>query len=235
MSDETGSDVEKGAAGSEDEKPQTPEPLPPEAAGAPGSLKPGYCAYAKPAEKTAPRLGNTHSTIVPYQAFQAKDGHVILAVGNNDQFERFAKYVGHAEWAEDERFARNANRVRNRDALVPMIAEIIEKENVEHWVEELHKVGVPCGPVNTMDKVFEMEQIQARDMQIEMAHPLSNDPLKLVGSPIKLSQTPVSYDHAPPVYGQHTEEILQNLLDLDAQDIAELKEKGIVDAASLGD
>ena len=185
--------------------------------------------------QTAPRLGNAHSTIVPYQAFKAKDGHVILAVGNNDQFARFAAFVGHSEWAEDERFARNRDRVENREALVPMIAEIIATENVGHWVEALHEVGVPCSPVNTMDKVFEMEQIQARDMQIEMEHPLSKDPLKLVGSPIKLSQTPVSYDHAPPVCGQHTDEILQNLLDLDAQDIAELKEKGIVDAASLGD
>lgn len=185
--------------------------------------------------QNAPRLGNAHSTIVPYQAFEAKDGHVILAVGNNDQFARFAQFVGHPEWAEDERFARNSSRVVNRDVLVPLIKEVIAQHDVAHWIEGLQDVDVPCGPVNTMDKVFEMEQIQQRDMKIEMDHALASEPIQLVGSPLKLSETPVSYERAPPVCGQDTHEILEKLLDLSQEEITQLKEKGIVDAASSGD
>ncbi len=183
----------------------------------------------------APRQGNAHSTIVPYQAFEAKDGHVILAVGNNDQFARFAKFVGKSEWAEDERFARNAGRVNNREVLTPMIKDVIAQETIAYWIEGLHGVDVPCGPVNTMDKVFEMEQIQAREMEIEMDHALAPKPVHLVGSPLKLSETPVSYNEAPPTCGQHTEQILEKLLDLSGEEITQLKEKGIVDAPSTGD
>lgn len=185
--------------------------------------------------KIAPRLGNAHSTIVPYQAFEAADGHVILAVGNNEQFAHFAAFAGHPEWAEDERFVRNRDRVGHRDILVPLIKEVIARHPVAYWVEGLAKVNVPCGPVNTMDKVFAMEQIQARGMEIEMDHPLSPAPVHLVGSPLKLSDTPVSYERPPPVCGQDTACVLKNLLDLKAEDIAELKEKGIIDAAPAGD
>ncbi len=185
--------------------------------------------------QNAPRLGNAHSTIVPYQAFEAKDGHFILAVGNNDQFARFAKFAGHPEWAEDERFTRNAGRVVNRDVLVPLIKDVIAQETIAYWIDGLESVNVPCGPVNTMDKVFEMEQIQGRGMEIEMDHPLASDPIHLVGSPVKMSETPASYDTPPPICGQQTDEILEKLLDLSAEEITQLKEKGIVDAASSGD
>lgn len=178
--------------------------------------------------QTAPRQGNAHASIVPYEAFEASDGHVILAVGNNTQFARFAKFVGKGEWAADDRFATNAARVTNRETLLPMIREIIAAHGVEYWVNELEKVNVPCGPVNTMDKAFAMEQIQAREMQIEMEHPLSADPVHLVGSPLKLSATPVSYDIAPPLCGQHTDEILKKTLDLSDESIADLKAKGIL-------
>ena len=183
----------------------------------------------------AKRQGNAHPSIVPYQAFKAKDGHVILAVGNDTQFARFAKFVGQDEWAEDERFATNAGRVNNREALAPLIQEIIAKESIAYWIKNLHGVDVPCGPVNTMDKVFQMEQIQQRDMKIEMEHALAEGPVHLVGSPLKLSETPVSYEHAPPVCGQNTDEILEKLLDLSQEEITQLKEKGIVDAPSSGD
>ena len=183
----------------------------------------------------AKRQGNAHPSIVPYQAFEAKDGHVILAVGNDSQFARFANFVGKSEWADDERFATNAGRVNNRETLAPLIQEILAQETIAHWIEELHGVDVPCGPVNSMDKVFEMEQIQARGMEIEMDHALSPDPVHLVGSPLKLSETPVSYDISPPICGQHTTQILEKLLDLSHEEITQLKEKGIVDAASSGD
>jgi crotonobetainyl-CoA:carnitine CoA-transferase CaiB-like acyl-CoA transferase len=173
--------------------------------------------------KIAPRLGNAHSTIVPYQAFEASDGYVIIAVGNDTQFARFAKFVGHEEWSSDARFATNSARVENRDALVPLIKEIMKTRRVSQWIDGLHEIDVPCGPVNTMDQVFEMEQIQARDMQIEMQHALTDAPINLVGSPIKMSKTPPSYDRAPPICGQDTEAILKEVLDLDEQAIAKLK------------
>ncbi|MCB9982545.1 MAG: CoA transferase [Rhodospirillales bacterium] len=176
----------------------------------------------------APRMGNAHSTIVPYQAFEARDGHVILAVGNNDQFKRFCDFTGHGSWAEDERFATNSARVLHRETLVPMIAETIAAKDMAHWIEGLHKIDVPCGPVNTMDKVFEQPQIKARGMEIEMDHPLADAPVHLVGSPLKLSGTPVTYEHAPPVCGQHTHDILSQRLKLSDAEIEALAAEQII-------
>lgn len=175
----------------------------------------------------APRQGNAHATIVPYQAFEAADGHVILAVGNNEQFKNFCAFAGHPEWADDPRFARNQERVKNRAVLVPLIEALIFQHPMDYWIEGLRGVDVPIGPVNTMDQVFAEPQIQARDMQIEMNHPLSKEPISLIGSPLKMSETPVSYTHAPPLCGQHTEEVLKNLLDLSGEDVAKLKTRGI--------
>ncbi|MBX2833916.1 MAG: CoA transferase [Micavibrio sp.] len=174
------------------------------------------------------RLGNAHSTIVPYQTFEALDGHIIIAVGNNDQFARLAGLLKHAEWGSDERFASNRARVENRETLVPLIAAEIVKHSIEYWLGNCDALNIPCGPVNTMDKTFEMEQIKERGMRIEMDHPLSSKPTPLVGSPLKFSETPVNYDLAPPTAGQHTEEILQKLLDLTHQDIAQLKDRKII-------
>lgn len=178
--------------------------------------------------KTAPRLGNAHSTIVPYQVFEAKDGHIVLAVGNDNQFARFCKYVGKEEWINDERFATNSARVANRDTLVPLIANIIEAEKLGYWLSGLAEVDVPCSPVNTMDKTFEMEQLAAREMKIQMDHPQAPSPIDLIGSPIKMSDTPPSYVHPPPSCGEHTEEILSNMLKLSAEEIAALRDKKII-------
>ncbi|MCD8497633.1 MAG: CoA transferase [Alphaproteobacteria bacterium] len=178
--------------------------------------------------KTAPRRGNAHSTIVPYQAFEAADGHIVLAVGNNSQFAKFATFAGHPEWAEDERFSRNSARVANRDTLVPMIADVLKSKPVSYWVEGLTKIDVPCGPVQAMDQVFAMDQIRARGMAIEMPHPLTDKPVKLVGSPLHLSDTPVDYKLPPPPCGQHTAEVLEELLDMDSAAIDALKKSGIV-------
>ncbi len=184
--------------------------------------------YYLTSDKNAPRLGNAHSTIVPYQAFEARDGHVILAIGNDTQFARFAEFVGHGEWADDTRFAANAARVKHRDIIVPLIAQIIAAHPIAYWVKNLNAINVPIGPVNSMDKVFEMSQIQARGMQIEMAHDLADAPVKLVGSPLKLSETPVAYDKAPPICGRDTQDVLQKLLDLSPQDITQLRDKGVI-------
>jgi len=177
--------------------------------------------------ESAPRLGNAHSAIVPYQAFEAGDGHVILAIGNDGQFARFAEFVGE-DWADDEKFSSNAARVKNRDMLVPLIKDIIKQKTVSAWIEGLHSVDVPCSPVNRMDQVFDMEQIQTRNMQIQMDHVGSGQKIDLVGSPIKMSETPVQYDYAPPVCGQDTDTILKDLLDLDADSIAQLKSSKVI-------
>lgn len=178
--------------------------------------------------KIAKRWGNAHSTIVPYQAFEAADGWVVVAVGNDSQFARFAKLLGHGAWADDERFALNKNRVAHRDVLVPLIAACMKKQSVEHWVKALQGIDVPVGPVNQMDQVFAMEQVQARGMEIEMPHPLSADPIHLVGSPLKFSESPVSYRLPPPVCGAHTKEVLQDLLGKDDAEIARLAKAGTI-------
>ena len=179
------------------------------------------------------RYGNAHSTIVPYQTFATKDGHIIVCIGNNEQFRHFCAALGQRTWAEDPRFVENRNRVLNRAILVPMIEEIIAGNTLAYWLAELHKAGVPCGPVNTMDKVFAMEQIEARGMKISMDHALSAKPVALVGSPLKLSDTPVTYEYAPPVLGQHTAEILRDVIKMPAEDIRRLQDQKIIEIKKL--
>ena len=176
----------------------------------------------------APRLGNAHSAIVPYQVFETKDGHIILAVGNNTQFQRLCSFLGKPEWANDPKFAANSARVAHRAALVPMLGAEIIKESSEYWIKGLADVDVPCGPVNTMDQTFDMEQIKAREMKIDMPHPLSHKPISLVGSPIKMSDSPPSYDLPPPPCGAHTDEVLRDVLEMNADKIAALKSKNII-------
>ena len=177
--------------------------------------------------KLAPRLGNAHSSIVPYQVFEAADGHIIIAVGNDAQFARLAGFLKQ-DWANDARFATNSARVENREALVAMIDELIKAKDGAYWIEQFEEINVPCGPVNTMDQVFEMEQIKARDMQINMGHPLSPTPISLVGSPIKMSETPAQYKSAPPVCGQDTGGVLKELLDQSDADIDALIKSGVI-------
>lgn len=176
----------------------------------------------------APRLGNAHSTIVPYQVFEAADGHIIIAVGNNGQFDRLCQSLGQPDWATDERFTTNSARVKNRAILAPMIAAVISTRSVDEWVELFHASDVPCGPVNTMDKAFEMDQVKARDMVIHMKHSLRDQDIDLVGNPIKMSETPVRYNLPPPVCGEHTDDILRKIINLDSASIQALKDKKII-------
>ena len=156
---------------------------------------------------TPTRLGNAHPNIVPYQSFVASDGHLIVAVGNDGQFRRYVDVLGCPELADDPRFRGNRDRVENRDALVPLLqAKMLERSKAE-WIELLEVAGVPAGPINTVAEVFQEPQIQAREMQVGVPHPM-NPQLQLVGNPIKLSRTPVEYRSAPPTLGQHTEELL---------------------------
>lgn len=158
-----------------------------------------------------PRMGNAHATIVPYQVFEVADGHLILAVGNDSQFAKFCEFAGQP-WARDARYATNSQRVINRAELVPLVAAVMKTKTRAEWLQGLEPLGVPCGPINNLAEVFSHPQTTAREMVIEMAHPLSPKPEKLIGSPLRLSDTPVSYRHAPPTLGQQSAEILSDWL-----------------------
>ncbi len=174
------------------------------------------------------RRGTAHPNIAPYQVFPTADGHVILAVGNDGQFQRFCEFAGRPELAQDPRFAVNGNRVKNRDALVAIIREVMRARPSKHWIEGLAPLKVPCSPVNALDQVFADPHIQERRMVVEMAHPLAREPVPLIANPIKMSATPPEYRCAPPTLGQHTDEVLSEVLGLRAKEIVTLREKGVI-------
>jgi crotonobetainyl-CoA:carnitine CoA-transferase CaiB-like acyl-CoA transferase len=172
------------------------------------------------------RMGNAHANIVPYQVFEAADGHLILAVGNDGQFAKFCEVAGRPDLARDPRFATNAGRVRHREVLVPLLEPLLKSRTRHQWLTALEAAKVPSGPINSLDEVFADPQVVARGMTAAVPHPLTDD-LRLVSSPIKLSATPVQLRHAPPLLGQHTEEVLQEL-GFGADECAELRRQGVV-------
>lgn len=175
------------------------------------------------------RLGNAHPNIVPYQTFEAADGYFVLAVGNDRQFQKFCNFAGCPELAEDPRFHTNSKRIENRKELTRLLHEVIVQKPIKYWTEGLEKLGVPSGPVNNLRGVFEDPQILHRQMKIQMPHALRTDPpIDLIGNPVHLSETPVSYRQAPPTLGQHTDEILGELLDMPEGMWQELREKGVI-------
>lgn len=174
------------------------------------------------------RYGNAHATIVPYQSFEASDGHMVIAVGNDHQFARLCNALGHPEWADDVRFAHNNKRVEHRDILVSLIANKLLQKPLNHWLAIFQDIDVPAGPVNSIDKVFEIEQIQHRGMEIKMPHPLGDHDISLVGSPLKLSKDAVSYRFAPPVLGADTETVLGDFLGMTPHELQELRDKNII-------
>jgi len=175
------------------------------------------------------RLGNAHPNIVPYQTFKAANGYFVLAVGNDLQFQKFCNFAGCAELAEDLRFHTNSERIKNRKVLAERLGEVIVQKPIKYWTEALEKLGVPSGPVNNIQEVFEDPHIRDRKMKIEMPHTLRADPpVNLIGNPIRFSKTPVSYRHAPPTLGQHTDKILSDLLGLAASELDSLRKRGII-------
>ena len=170
------------------------------------------------------RWGNAHPNIVPYQTFQTRDGWIIVAVGNDGQFRKFVEAGGRPELADDERFATNPARVRQRDTLVPILAEMVKARDKADWIGALEAAGVPCGPINELDEVFDNEQVVARGMQVSLPHPCGAD-VKLVRNPIRMSATPPDARTAPPQLGAQTEDVLRDMLGYDAARIAALKEK----------
>ena len=179
--------------------------------------------------KVPERVGNEHPNIVPYNVMAAADGHVILAVGNDSQYAKFCEFAGIPELAGDPRFTTNEKRVVNRRALYALLEPVLRRKGQKEWVEGLAKLGVPCSPVNTIDQVFADPQVQIREMQIRMGHPLAGaGEVELIGNPIKFSATPIEYRQAPPYLGQHSEEVLSELLGLDAPAVAKLRQQGAI-------
>lgn len=176
--------------------------------------------------KVPKRQGNAHANIVPYQVFRTRDGHMVLAVGNDRQFAKFCAIAGCPQFAADERFATNNNRVRNRETLVPMLEEVLLGRTTAEWVAPLEAAGVPAGPINDIAQTFEHPQVKHRKMKLDLPHPQAGT-VPSVANPIKFSATPIEYKNAPPTLGQHTQDILSTLAGLSDGEIAALHDKGI--------
>ncbi|QXG50164.1 CaiB/BaiF CoA transferase family protein [Pseudomonas viridiflava] len=173
------------------------------------------------------RLGNAHPNIVPYQDFPTADGDFILTVGNDSQFRKFAEVAGQSQWATDPRFLTNKLRVANRGELIPLIRQATVFKTTAQWVDELEAAGVPCGPVNDLAQVFADPQVLARGLALELPHALGGQ-VAQVASPIRLSETPVEYRRAPPLLGEHTSQVLQDLLGMSGDEVVALREAGVL-------
>lgn len=173
------------------------------------------------------RLGNAHPNIVPYQDFPTADGDFILTVGNDSQFRKFAEVAGRPEWADDPRFATNTLRVANRSVLVPLLRQATVFKTTAEWVTQLEAVGVPCGPINDLAQVFADPQVQARGLAMQLPHALAGL-VPQVASPIRLSETPVEYRNAPPLLGEHTRQVLEQVLGLHADAVEALRQSGVL-------
>jgi crotonobetainyl-CoA:carnitine CoA-transferase CaiB-like acyl-CoA transferase len=178
------------------------------------------CHVAMPANQTsnfltsgvAPRrAGNAHQNVVPYQVFATSDGYMIVAVGNDSQFRAYCKTLGAPELADDARFLHNSDRIAHRDALIARLADLMKTGKRDDWIAALNAAGVPCGPINDIAQVFADPQVKARELRREIPHPLGVT-APTTASPMRFSATPVQYRYPPPMLGQHTEEILREVL-----------------------
>jgi len=179
--------------------------------------------------KAPRRWGNAHPNVVPYQTFRTADGWIIVATGNDGQFRRFCELGGRPELADDPRFARMRDRIGSRDVLVPMLAEMVAKRTSKEWIDGMEAAGVPCGPINDLKQVFENPQVQARGMRVDIERDDAG-PVKLVANPIKATRTPPSYRRPPPRLGEHTDEVLSQVLGWDFARIAAARDGGAIGA-----
>jgi crotonobetainyl-CoA:carnitine CoA-transferase CaiB-like acyl-CoA transferase len=197
------------------------------------NLGANYLVRGKAEGKIPGRAGNAHANIVPYQVFEvAPDAsgqaqHLILAVGNDSQFTKFCEVAGCPELAADERYARNQNRVRHRESLVPLLETVMKSRGKADWLAALEAAKVPCGAINNLAEVFADPQVQHRQMVHTWSHPLA-DAVDLVASPMKLSATPVRHELPPPMLGEHNAQVLADWLGADAARLSELEQQGIV-------
>jgi crotonobetainyl-CoA:carnitine CoA-transferase CaiB-like acyl-CoA transferase len=173
------------------------------------------------------RIGNLHPNIVPYQPFKTRDGNVILACGNDNLYRKFCEAAGCMALAEDPRFATNGKRVENRAEMTRLLQEIFAQRSTREWVDLLEAAGVPNGPINDLAQVFEEPQVKARGIKVELDHPVAGT-LPGVASPMRFSATPVEHKLAPPLLGQHTDEVLRALLKLPETEIARLRQEGVI-------
>ncbi len=179
------------------------------------------------AGKVPGRWGNAHPTIVPYQSFQTADSYLVIGVASEGIWRRFCQAIGKTEMADDARFAKNANRVENRAALIAMLTEMFRSRDNETWLRILNAAEVPCAPIQTIDQVFAAPQVRHRDMLVEVEHPTAGS-VRMAGIPVKFSATPASIRLPPPLLGEHTDEILSSWLGMNDGEIEELKRKNVV-------
>jgi crotonobetainyl-CoA:carnitine CoA-transferase CaiB-like acyl-CoA transferase len=176
------------------------------------------------------RAGNAHQNIVPYQVFACADGHLILAVGNDGQFRKFCDVAGMPEWAADPRFATNAGRVRQRETIVPLIDAVMRTRTQSAWLAQLEDAGIPCGPINGIDQVFDDPHVNARGMKIDLPHPQAGS-VPGVRAPLRFSGSPLSYAVPPPLLGEHSRSVLRDRLGVDDAALAGLVARGVVGVA----
>ena len=175
-----------------------------------------------------PRLGNAHPNIVPYQALPTKDGHLIIAIGNNRQFAKFCEIAGLDHLPDDPRFATNRDRVVHRDEIIPIIAEALKTRTTDAWIEALEAHAIPCGPILNIEQVFNHPQIQARGLEIAMSR-ATGETVPGVANPIHYSETPLGKSKAPPRLGEDTREVLTRLGGLSEEEFDRLRQDGVVD------
>ena len=177
--------------------------------------------------KAPVRLGNEHPSISPYQSLPASDGFFILAIGNDTQFRSFCEAAGHPELADDARFRSNSDRVGNRDALTALLSAITRQRKIDEWTGAMEKAGVPCGPINSLDRVFADPHVRARGIQVELQHPRYGA-VPSVANPIRFSETPIQYTAAPPNLGADTRGVLEGLLNKSAAEVDALSQAGVI-------
>jgi crotonobetainyl-CoA:carnitine CoA-transferase CaiB-like acyl-CoA transferase len=173
------------------------------------------------------RWGSAHETVVPYQAFRARDDYLIVGIGNERLWKTFCATIGAPEWADDPRFATNAGRVEHREELVGLIEARLGADTRDEWIRRFNAAGLPTGPINTIDQAFADPQVLHRGMVQEVEHPTAGR-VRLVGVPVKFSDSPAAISEPPPILGQHTAEVLSKLLGYSPDEIEELRREGVV-------
>jgi formyl-CoA transferase len=179
------------------------------------------------AGKEAQRWGTAHESIIPYQVFNTKDRPIAIAVANQKLWVNFCKLVGKSEWVNDPRFESNPKRVENRKEMLPLVAEVMATKTCDEWVELFVAGSIPCGPVNNMENLFSDPQVLHRNMVADVPHPTIGK-LRLCGTPIKYAETPATIRRPPPTLGQHTDEILVEVLDYSSNTIEALRDEGTI-------
>ena len=172
-------------------------------------------------------LGARHPAITPFEAFASADGHVIIALGNDTLWAKFCEHVNRQDLISDERFRTNADRTENHAELFPILSEIMSQRTTDDWMDALGKIGVPCGPINTMDKVVSHPQVQAREMITRVAHQITGE-VEVPGVPIKFSDTPGNVDAPAPSLGEHTTEVLMDVLKMHPAEVERLRQDGVI-------